>query len=294
MNFFDSFWKASFYKDGHAVSFWKAFWKVVLVMFIVSLVFATLSHVTLGKKIPAYVDTYTKKALAEYPSELVVTIRGGTLSKNIKGELQLYTIPKDIFGKEYDRDSLPEYLVTINDVENVSLEAYKKSNSLVLLAKDGMVMRDDKGIKIAPYSEMEEGRQPTEDFIFTKDMIVKGVDVVNEYKERMPAILFGSIVIFWTLFAPLGYLTVTLLYGLIVMLLSTWIIGRKLAYSESYILSLYALAPVIVVSNVLQIVPHISKVVTYIPFLSLMLLVLFLGYMFREKGNVASHEVDVK
>ena len=290
MNFFNSFWKSSFYQEGKAISFWDAFWKVVLVIFLMSVVAAALFYVTFGKNIPSYLSTYSKEVLNGYPTGLEIRIKNGELSKNIPGELNLYPI------KENTRDLLEEgssfeHVVTINDKESISLALYQKAKSLIVLAKDGVVTQDDRGIKIVPYTNiLAKG----EDFSFTKNMIVTAVNGVNQYGDIIPWVIMALLVFFVSIFLPLGYLLATLISGLIVMWLSMWIVGKKTGFSESYILALYALAPMFIVNTALQGVPYIGNVVDVIPFSLAILTVIFLKYMFTlKKSRELSHKAAV-
>lgn len=290
MNFFNSFWKSSFYQEGKAISFWDAFWKVVLVIFLMSVVAAALFYVTFGKNIPSYLGTYSKEVLNGYPAGLEIKIKNGELSKNIPGELNLYPI------KENTRDLLEEgssfeHVVTINDKESISLALYQKAKSLIVLAKDGVVTQDDRGIKIVPYTNiLAKG----EDFSFTKNMIVTAVNGVNQYGDIIPWVIMALLVFFVSIFLPLGYLLATLISGLIVMWLSMWIVGKKTGFSESYILALYALAPMFIVNTALQGVPYIGNVVDVIPFSLAILTVIFLKYMFTlKKSRELSHKAAV-
>ncbi len=290
MNFFNSFWKSSFYQEGKAISFWGAFWKVVLVIFLMSVVASALFYVTFGKNIPSYLDTYSKEVLNGYPTGLEIKIKNGELSKNIPGELNLYPIKENTRGLLEEGSSF-EHVVTINDKESVSLGLYQKAKSLIVLAKDGVVTKDDRGIKIVPYTNI---LAKEEDFSFTKNMIVTAVDGVNQYGEVIPWVIMALLVFFVSIFLPLGYLFATLISGLIVMWLSMWIVGKKTGFSESYILALYALAPMIIVNTALHGIPYIGNVVDVIPFSLVILTVMFLKYIFtHKKSRELSHKAAV-
>lgn len=290
MQFFDSFWKASFYQEGKAVSFWRALGKIVLVVFFVSIGYAIVFYDTVGKKIPGYLNSYSSQALEGFPPDLIITVHDGTLSKNIPGELKLYMLPKEIMDESTSGKPLPKYLVTINDEESISLESYEKSNALVLLAKDGLATRDDKGIKMSSYKDMS---QSGKDFTFSRDDIRTGVTWVNSYANHVPSIIGVSIILLVTIFSPFGYLFIALFYGLVVMVLSRWVLMRKVTFDESYILSLYALPPVIIVSSIVNTIPYIKNLVSYIPFLTTILIIGFLALMFRVKKHSAHQEIKV-
>lgn len=291
MKFFDSFWKSSFYKEGKATSFWRSFGKVTLVTFVVSIVYATLFYVAFGMHIPAHLYTYGINALNGYPSGLVVTIQDDTLSKNSEGELHLYPISDGKIGEMKIEEVLPGYVVAINDTVSASLESYKNANALIFLAKDGLVVQGNDEMQIFSYSELLHGETNA---VLTKDMISGIVATVNEHAKSIPWILVASIIILYSLFAPIGYLLLGLFNGLIIMLFSSYIIKKKATYSESYIYGMYALAPVIIVNGVLLMIPYVKDVAMVIPFFGTFLVVGFLLFMFRDEKVTPKVEVKVK
>lgn len=282
MKFFDSFWKASFYQEGKAVSFWGAFWKIIVTVFFMSIVTAVFFYVTFGNKMPEYMHSYANQALDGYPSDLIITIKGGELSKNIPGELHLYPLPKEMIGNDKQGNMPFEYVFTITDSESVSLDLYQKAKSFVVIAKDGVVTQDNRGIKIVPFKDMA---QQGKDFTFTKSMITPIVDMINSYADSVPFWIMACIVVFVTLFTPMWYLSLALLYGLLVMWLSKWLIGKKAIFSESYIYALYALAPVTILNTLLGAIPYVKNVVAVIPFFFSIMVIGFLKYMFTVKKN---------
>lgn len=288
MNFFDSFWKKSFYQDGNANSFWKAFWKVILVTFVVSVAYSIIFYVTVGKKIPSFLYTYSGQALDGFPQDLVITIKDGELTKNIPGKLQLYPIPSEAKNLVTNGTVLPAYMITIDDGV-VSFDAYKNADSFVLLAKDGVAVEEEEGVKISSYEGMEKH---SKEFVFSKDDIQKGVTFINQYAEIIPGLSIAFIIIFLTVFSPLFYLLMTLFYGLVVMLLSKWLTGREGTFTESYILALYALAPVILVSTILHNIPYIKNIVVYIPLLTMILIVAFLVLMYKG-DDISEQDTNV-
>lgn len=288
MKFFDSFWKASFYKEGKATSFWGAFGKVTLVTFIAAILCAICFYVTFGMHIPGYLYSYGVQALNGYPNGLVVSVENDRLSKNIEGELHLYPIPERKIGKMKTEEILPGYVIAINDKENVSFDSYERSNALILLARDGIVARGDGETQIMSYADLLKSHNKV---AVTKDMVGEMVSVVNTYAESVPCILFVAIIVLYTLFAPLGYLIFTLFSGLIIMLFSAQIIRRKIAFGEAYIYGMYALAPVIIFEGVLRTIPYIKNVVDFIPFFGTLSILGFLWLMFRSQTKPVQPKV---
>ncbi len=287
MKFFDSFWKASFYKEGKATSFWRSFGKVSFITFIVSIFYAICFYTTFGIHIPTYLYSYGVRALSGYPSELLVTIDGNSLSKNIEGELHMYTIPEGKIGDMKMEEVLPGYLIAINDKESASLDAYHRANALILLAKDGIAVQGDGEIQIHSYGEL---LQSNEKIVVSKAMVSDMVAAVNTHAESVPWVIFFAIIVLFSLLAPLGYLLLSLFNGLIIMWFSGSIIKKKITFAQSYIYGMYALAPVIVISEVLHTVPYVRSVVDVIPFFATISVCFFLWYMFRDTAKPKKEE----
>jgi hypothetical protein len=72
------------------------------------------------------------------------------------------------------------------------------------------------------------------------------------------------------------------------MLFGKYIIRREVTYNESYVYTIYALAPVLVIHEILLITPYVGGVVSYVPFFTTILVITFLWYMFRIKNNQKS------
>lgn len=287
MKFFDSFWKASFYKEGKAISFWKSFGKVCLVTFLVSISYAVCFYTSFGMNIPSYLYSYGVQALNGYPSNLVVTIEGNKLSKNIGGELHMYAIPEGKINEVRMEEVLPGYIIAINDTESASLDSFKRANALILLAKDGIVTQSHRETQILSYSDLLHSH---DNVVISKDMMSDMVAAVNIYSPSIPWILCAGIIILYALFAPLGYLLLGLINGLIIMWLSTQIIKKKTNFIDSYILGMYALAPVIIISSILSMIPGVRAIVGVIPFFETIFVIAFLWCMFSVKKVKISKE----
>lgn len=289
MKIFDSFWNPSFYKNKkEGFSFWKAFGRLFLITFLVAIVYAVTFYEVIGKNIPEYVTTFTKQIEDGYPNDLILSLEKGVLSKNIPGALQLYPVTNFIPLKDSIVKKTPQYFIAINDTQEVSLSSYTESHALLFLAKDGWAAESNKGVSINSYKNLTTDEKP---LLFTKEMLLPLAPIVNKYALMASPVVMVSILVLYTIFAPLGYLLLALFIGLIVMLLSKSILGRKYEYHESYILALYALPSIIVVTKILEYTPYISNVISKIPFLTTLLVLGFLGYMF--KGMVVKKEADV-
>lgn len=288
MKIFDSFWNPSFYKNNtKGFSFWKAFGRLVLVSFIISIVYAVVFYGTIGKNIPQYLETFTAQVEKGYPDTLVLSLQNGFLTKNIKGEIKLYPIADFAQAKDFQIKSGAHYFITIDDTKEVSLASFTASDALVFLAKDGWVTENNKDVRMNSYKSLGEAEK---NLSFSKGTLTTILSYVNKNAGAIAPILVLAIIILCTIFAPLGYLLVALFIGLVVMLLSKWILPRKFVYGESYTLSLYALPSVIIVTKLASYLPYLSSVVSRIPFLTTLLVIGFLWLMFRKK---TSHKEEI-
>jgi hypothetical protein len=287
MNFFDSFWKASFYTSGKATSFWKAFGKFVLVSFFLSVAYAVIFYVSFGKDIPSHITSYGKIILDGYPDELVLTVENGKLSKNIPGSVQLYPLPEKTLQSSSAKEAQPQYVVTIDDSQDLSLALFTASKSLFLFAKDGWIAQANNDTRIKSYDSTIDSKNPV---TFSKELLRQTVDVAQKYSGTIAGVCVIAILSLYTIFFSLGHLAISLVIGLIFMLLSPWIIKKKVTYSNAYILTIYALPTVVAIQKLLLLVPFISTVISLIPFLTTFSVLAFLWYMFKgESGHARTH-----
>ncbi len=282
--FLDSFWKPSFYQnENNVLSFWKGLGRLVLVNLCIGIVTAVVLHASFGKNIPSYIESVSSKVIDGYPSSLVLTLNNGILSKNIPGTLNLYPVAS-FFNSEndvtYKDGSTPTYFLVIDETKEASLSVFAASQAVIFLGKDGMVAKSDNETKIQAYKDLGGSEK---EMSFSKDMLVKLVNVVKEYTRNAPAILFAVVVIGYVLVAPLVGVIASLFYGLVIMLLSVRLLGRKYTYGESYVLSMYALASVILVESLISYIPNASLVVSMIPFFTTILIVVFLWRMLKRR-----------
>jgi hypothetical protein len=161
-----------------------------------------------------------------------------------------------------------------------------------LLAKDGVVVQGNKQqLEILTYKDLLHNQN---EFTITKATIGDMVSAVNEYAPYAPRMVSLVIIICISLFAPLFYLLFTFLTALVVRWLSPQLFKKVLTYKESYIYSLYALAPVILVTELLKMVPYVRSVANHIPFLELLLVLAFLWFMLQEVRVKTKESVTTK
>jgi hypothetical protein len=288
MKFFDPFWKVSFYKDSKSHSFWRGFGRLVFICFLMSAVYASMFYVVFGKNIPTYINSFEAQVINGYPSELILTIKDGMLSKNVKGEITLYPIAQ--FGKSMGVESKDgiQYFIVIDDTKEATLTSFNDAHAMAFFAKDGFIAKSNRGTQIYSYGDIEKMKIGN---TFSKETISIIFAVCAQFVDALPLIFTLLIVICYTLFAPLVNLTLLLFIALVFKLVSKYIIGFRAGYKESYILTLYALPVVIIVEKVLMYLATIMGFAIKIPFFTTILLFGFLWYMFKSKDRKRKHEV---
>lgn len=298
MKIFNSFWKPSFYQNKEGKSFWAGLLRVVLVNLVIGLVYASIFHVSVGKNIPEYFDSFSNQAMEGYPDGLVLSLKNGVLSKNITGELSLYPISKSLdnaktlidntsisksgYAEKVLIDDTPDYLISIDETKEASLASFVESEAFVFLGKDGLISKSNNKIQVLSYKDIQGVK---EEETFSKATLSTIIDFIGKFKNNVAPILFVFIVIMYAIFASIWQMLFVLFLGLIVMLLSKWIIKEKTNYSDSYIYSLYAIPTISILVKILEKIPYISAFVSIIPFFTTLLTIFFLWYMFRSKEN---------
>ena len=101
--------------------------------------------------------------------------------------------------------------------------------------------------------------------------------------NKVAPIVSIGIIILYTIFVTIGYLFFVLYLGLVVMLLSKYVLKNNFDYPKSYIYSLYAFPSIVIVEKILVLIPYVSNIVSYIPFFTTILVIVFLWYMLKEK-----------
>lgn len=282
---FDSLWNPTFYQNNSdTFSFGKGLLRLLLVNFFIGCLVSALFYLSVGRQIPAQVASFVVEAVEEYPSNLVVTIKDGVLTKNIPGVIRLY--PLDSLHKNDiqsgNQKNVPHFMFMIDDTQEASLAAYTASDAIMFFGKDGMVSKSNNDIRVQSYKNLEGVKK---DLSFSKETLTYLTTFVTRYVKYLPGALFVLMVLAYTLFAPLFGMASSLFFGFVTMLLSAYLLGRKRTYGESYILSMYALPSVLLVEMIVNYIPRVSSITSMIPFFTTFLIVIFLWLMFRQSSS---------
>jgi len=199
-----------------------------------------------------------------YPSELVLTLSGGELSTNVDTP---YTIDPSFWSSEKLREGfesgeteMPTHFVVI-DLE-ATAESYATQDTLFLLTRTAAVMRDNDGIRLMPYSDLETD----EPLVLDKATYMELVTAVQPFVQMIPSIVDG-LMLFLIVLGPfvgaffywLWLLAYLLVFTLAVLVISG-IMKRRLSYGQLYHLGLYGITLSVLYSLVSSWIPQLNAV----------------------------------
>lgn len=233
-NLKNSFYNPSFYSSLKNQPLKKGIkFIIALSTLYVILVAASISILILPQLKKISVSDYVD---ANYPQNLEITIKDGLVKTNVE---EPYTIPIP----ENDKAEGFKNLLTIDTTKDVSLDAVKNSGSVVYLSKDTLIInKSDQELRAISLSKVK-------DTTLNKDVVKRlGVKFLHYFWLGLPLIiLFG--VLLGIVFIAASYLLFLVIGAFVPMLIAKFK-HQKLTYKEAYKLSLFMVAPVIILDNI--------------------------------------------
>lgn len=177
---------------------------------------------------------FISEVKAEYPSDLVITVKAGKLSMNKPGPIFFD------FGRERGDANGPQHIVTLDP--NGTLETYANYHTLVLVTSSAIIMprSNDRSLQVIPLDQAK-------DTVIDKVLFDRGMDRIADLTRFIPTFFIILAVIllfavpfvgafFWSLFLMLYLLPVSLL-----TLLISRGYKRAMDYQAAYRFGFYAL-----------------------------------------------------
>lgn len=237
------------------------YWLLVCTTLISAVGFAALLWAA-RPQIGEFVRNAEQELAGMYPDELVLTLSGGELSTNVETP---YTIDpwfwsSEKLRKEFEsgEKDMPAHFVVID--LDASVESYDSQDTLILLTRTSAVARDNDGIRLMPYSELETD----EPLVLDKATYMELVTAVQPFVEMIPSFVDGLmlfLIVLWPFvggfFHWLGLLAYLLVFTLAVLLMSN-IMKRRLTYGQLYHLSLYGITLSVLYGLVSSWIPQLS------------------------------------
>ncbi len=232
----DTFYNPSFYKQSIAEPREKAMSLLFWVNVLAASVFAVTVLINL---MPSMIDFAKGNYVSEvYPDGLEVAIKGGEVSIN---EPVPYYLPTPEALMEEGDDM--ENLLVIDTTEDLSVDTIKSYNSLAVLTKDSLYFaKDENETRVFSLDE-------SEDLTITEDKVISWSKIAIKWAYVAIIPLTLMMIGLVAGFSFVYYIIISFALTLIPLLIGK---ARKLpiTYRSAYIVSLYALVPVVMIDIV--------------------------------------------
>ncbi len=239
------------------------YWLLVCTTFISAVGFALMLFAA-RPQIQAFVSDAEKNLGSMYPDELVLTLSGGELSTNVETPYALdpWFWSSEMLQEEMQINEVGASTHFILIDPTATVEDYPTLDTLILLTRTAAVMRDDNGIRVALYSELDI----TEPIVLDKKAYMEMVTAVQPFVAMIPSLVDG-LMLFLIVLAPfagaffhwLWLLMYLLVFTVIVLLLSS-LMKRHLSYGQLYHLGLYGITLSVLYSLIATWVPALSSI----------------------------------
>lgn len=197
-------------------------------------------------KLPQYVAMAREKGAGFYPKDLVVTVKDGEVSTNVK-EPYVIDLP---FALPVDGDNKPEHLLVIDT--KATAERFTAYKSVVVVGKNTVYYRDDKGYKFYPLTDMKGTT------VINYALYDEWAGKVLPYLNYVPQIVYGAGTV-GLLLLPFVLSTgrmVEYLLALLVLTIFSLVIAKllkkKLTYPILYRLGMHAITVPVLVTYFFQ------------------------------------------
>ncbi len=217
-----------------------------------SFLFAVLGLIIVGAYTPKFISSIKESASSfvdSYPENLVVTVKSGNLSIN---QPEPFVIPLDKKLKEgiysENKEAQSEYkdlenILTIDTTKSFSIEEFKNLKTMVWITKGEIIALkgNDGEIQILPLSKLGDV-EINKSWVNEKETFF--------YKILPSLVVLAFVGIYFMLFFGnfFGSIFSLFFYGLIVFFMSK-LLKKELTYKQSYIMSIYAITPVIFLNS---------------------------------------------
>jgi len=277
IKFFRNVWKSiynpSFYKELETRSTWLSVRYYFGLICVIAFFLGLGATAVLGPMLSTFLGQAKPVVLDIYPKELVVTIKAGTAASNVT-EPYFVKMPdkmKQFFGATTTNINL----VVINTRENADQGKFQTMNSLVLVAKDGLMIAKNgegkTGTEFQPY---------TNDIVMTHDVYAVFVDKLAGFGNKLPVVM---LVVFFIGFFIWGIIRMAyfLLAAVLVYLLLK---ARKMpaTYGHAYRLTLHAATLPILLNFFLSFIMFDPRALAVLPFLFTIILLAVVWFNTQE------------
>lgn len=273
--FYKSLTSPAYYKDLLSVKFGFSIKYIFILAFIAAAVTVPVTTGGLINDLRNELDKFMISTSAYYPDELVITMKDGQLSIN-QDEPFKFAIPE-----EYKKESLANDS-EMEDIENIvvidpegTIDQLDEYKTVVLINKSNAIVRESNKIEVYPLSDAPDGE-------LTKNTVMGILDKLAPFVDAIPYI----ILVLAFILALVYYFGFRLAYLLAVggvLILASSARGLNLEFKKLYQIGLHAMT----LPLVIEVMSTLVKFPINIPlwFLGLNLLMGILGLVYMERNK---------
>ena len=232
--FWNSISSFTYYHEVVKARFSFSFKYFLMFSFILGTLLTIIISVTFVPDVNAFLRRFALRAPALYPNDLVITVKDGKLTTNVTEPLR-FPVPLELLSDTPGvvSDQNQEYLVTIDT--NAQINDYTKSNSLIFVTREQVVIPDNDGVgfRVYPISSFNDGT-------IDKATVTRLLDTLSPwYSFIVPVLIF---ILWFTLTVLLSMVRLISLGVLTLILrLPAFFMHLPLSYSKLFQIGLHAL-----------------------------------------------------
>lgn len=207
--------------------------------------------------------TYSNIAVDEFPSELVVTVEEGEVTKNIPGPVYLYNI------EELKEDSAaPTYLAVIDTEREIMLDELEQYDARVIIGQHSIVMLKDQYNEDGSYSGRVE-LVPLKD---VESLTIDQATLEDWHAEFMPLLkvlfmVFAVVIALCAALFGVVYYALAALFGAVLVLLIAGFFKKRYSFAHAYAMACFMSLPLIVLAIVSSFVTDLPGAITLLFFM---------------------------
>jgi len=227
-----------------------------IILSIVSTIYIASISLPLIKEGVRYGATFA----AKYPENLVLTLKGDTLTMNVPSPYEIsYTkLYNEIATSTInlaERQNRAKNFIVIDADHEVSLASFDTYNTDMLLGKDGLISKDDAGsLRVNYYKNAK-----INELVISKTVVTRWNDrlqsLVKQLSPVVVSILGIILVIFSTIGTYIGFLVAALLGAVIVKLAAGAKGWKNFPYIDGLKIALYAVTVKAIINLVSYVIP---------------------------------------
>ncbi|MGI5826199.1 MAG: DUF1189 family protein [Patescibacteria group bacterium] len=245
--FKNTFINASYYRDILKAPFSFSFKFFLFFFLLYAIAGTTIFYFKGAPTINKFLDTFPQNLSQLYPEELIITIKDGQASTNVK---EPYSISINQLGEIFPQYAFIEN--PIDEYQNIlvidtkgSIENFTQYKTAALLTQKNFVIVDSNNkYQLYPLTEIK-------DFTLDRALVDKGVKLVTPYFRYVLPVITACVFLYFLILLPAIKL-IYLLFLALVLLLVGKIMSLRISYGKNYQVGLHLIVIFTVLTGILS------------------------------------------